>query len=262
MGEFNPQEYWESRLNKHFNLNGVGDIGLGANYNKALYNVRRYAFKRIVSSLKVDFSTSSILDVGSGTGFYIERWNELGVKSISGSDITEVVVNNLSKKYNYANFRQLDIGEELKDPIGKFDFISAFDVLFHIVDDSRFERAITNIASSLNEQGYFIISDNFVRRGEIRVRHQVSRSEDYMSKVIGEKGFKLVKTIPMFILMNTPIDSENRILWKFNQIREALIHKGEFYGSIFGNVLKPIEKTLISLMNESPSTEIRLYRKE
>ncbi len=262
MTDFKPDEYWEKRLEKSFNLNGVGDFTLGVNYNNALYKIRKYAFHQLMKGLKVDFSTKKIMDIGSGTGFYIERWKELNVQSILGTDITNVVVNNLSKLFPFANFKHLDIGEKMENSQPEFDFISAFDVLFHIVDDSRFEQAISNIHSSLNDGGYFIISDNFVHGETKRLEHQVSRSHEYMTSTIENSGFELIKTIPMFVLMNDPVDTHNRFTKKFYSLMIKSVRKGEFMGKLVVSCLTPVEKILISCKNESPSTEIKLYRKK
>jgi 2-polyprenyl-3-methyl-5-hydroxy-6-metoxy-1,4-benzoquinol methylase len=262
MSDFNPQSYWETRLEKSFNLHGVGDIGLGVNYNNALYNVRKYAFHKLMQRMKIDFSNKKVMDIGSGTGFYIERWKELKVKSIKGTDITNVVVNNLSKQFPEASFSQLDIGEKLESPEPTYDFISAFDVLFHIVDDKRFEQAISNIHGLLNENGCFVISDNFIHGETKRLEHQVSRSYDYMTKTIENTGFEHVKTIPMFVLMNDPVDTKNRVIKKIFWLIVKNVRKGETRSKLVGSIFVPIEKMLISLMTESPSTEIKLYRKK
>ena len=82
MTTFNPQEYWEKRLEKSFDLHGVGDIGLGINYNNCLYKIRKFAFHQLMKSLKINFSEVKVMDIGSGTGFYIERWKELKVKLV------------------------------------------------------------------------------------------------------------------------------------------------------------------------------------
>ncbi|GAB4249301.1 MAG: hypothetical protein Kow0079_01870 [Vicingaceae bacterium] len=214
MKDFDPKIYWEKRLREKFDLNGVGDINLGVNYNNALYEIRKYAFHKLMKSFKTDFSNKKILDIGSGTGFYIDRWSELNVKEINGSDITQVVVENLSKKYPEYKFTQMDIGENNQNFTPTYDFISAFDVLFHIVDDKRFENAIKNIHRLLNNSGYFIISDNFVHGKTIRLEHQVNRSLEFMNEVITTTGFKLIKTVPMFVLMNDPVDTNNRIIKK------------------------------------------------
>lgn len=261
MSTFNPKEYWENRLQKSFNLHGVGDIGLGVNYNNALYEVRKFAFHKLMKSLKIDFSTKKVMDIGSGTGFYIERWKELNVKSIHGTDITGVVVENLGKQFPEHTFSQLDIGEKMDNPASQYDFISAFDVLFHIVDDARFEQAIKNIHGLLNDKGYFVISDNFVHGKTIRLEHQVSRSHEYMTSTIEKTGFKHVKTIPMFVLMNDPVDTNNRIIKKIFWTITKNVRKGEKMGRLIGDLITPVEKFLISLKTESPSTEIKVFQK-
>lgn len=262
MTTFNPQEYWENRLKKDFNLQGVGDIGLGVTYNKALYKVRRFAFHKLMKGLKINFSDKNVLDIGSGTGFYIERWGELNVKSIHGADITNVVVETLSKKFPNSTFTKLDIGEKIENPLQSYDIISAFDVLYHIVDDARFEQAIKNIHGLLNEKGYFVISDNFVHGETVRVKHQTVRTYEYLTKTIENIGFKLIKTSPMFVLMNDPVDTKNRFVKKFYWLITRSVRKNEVMGKLIGLFLSPIEKVLISLLSEGPTSEFKIYRKK
>ena len=162
--EFNPKTYWEKRLQDAYNIKGVGCKGMGNSYNKWMYRVRRAIFKKYVKRLKLIWNSMEALDIGSGTGFYIDRWKELGVKNISGCDITETAVKNLAENYKNNNFYLQDISEELKPEIAgrKYDIISAFDVLFHVVDDKKYEKTISNIYNLLQDDGYFILSDNFV----------------------------------------------------------------------------------------------------
>ena len=261
MTNFNPQAYWEDRLEKNFNLHGVGDISLGTNYNNYLYKIRKYAFHKVMKRLKVDFSDKKIMDIGSGTGFYIQRWKELNVKSIKGTDFTKVVVTNLTERFPEASFERMDAGEKIEHPQPSYDFISAFDVLFHIVEDSRFDQAIQNIHSLLNDEGYFVISDNFIHGDTQRIKHQVSRSYEYMMNILEKTGFKHVETVPMFVLMNDPVDTKNRVIKKIFWIITKLVRKGEGMGKIVGGLMMPIEKMLISMMTESPSTEIKVFQK-
>lgn len=261
MATFNPQDYWEKRLEKSFNLHGVGDIGLGINYNNCLYEIRKYAFHQLMKRINLNFSGIKVMDIGSGTGFYIERWKELNVASIHGTDITTIVVKNLSEQFPDATFSRLDIGEKIENQSPQYDFISAFDVLFHIVDDNRFEQAIKNIHGLINDKGYFVISDNFIHGETKRLEHQVSRSYEYMNSTIESAGFKHIKTIPMFVLMNDPVDTKNRFIKKLFWLITKNISKSEAKGKFIGRCLMPIEKMLISIMSESPSTEIKVYQK-
>jgi 16S rRNA G527 N7-methylase RsmG len=72
--EFQPKSYWENRIQINFNLKGVGDIGLPETYNHRLYDIRRYTFRRALKSISLDAAKARVLDVGSGTGFYIQQW--------------------------------------------------------------------------------------------------------------------------------------------------------------------------------------------
>ena len=91
-----------------------------------------------------------VLDVGSGTGFYVALWRELGVRPVTGSDITAKAVGKLRAAFPDDEFVRFDVGgEELPLPESSFDLISAFDVLFHVTDDARFRRALHNLSTLL-----------------------------------------------------------------------------------------------------------------
>lgn len=264
MEKFDPKEYWEKRLKQDYSLQGVGFINLGKSYNNWLYKVRKIVFHKLIKSLKIDTKQCSVLDIGSGTGFYIDRWAETGAKSISGADITEVAVQNLSTKYPEHRFFNLDISDanSLQTlPITNFDIISSFDVLFHIVDDDKFDQAISNINRILKKDGLFIFSDNFIHQPTVRGVHQVSRSMDDIIKALQANNLQVIKTVPMFILMNYPIDSTNgffQFIWK-GIAKVAALH--DTLGFSIGALLFPIELLLLAFMKESPTTEIMICKK-
>ena len=262
---FNPDDFWQSRLTKVEGLEGVGYAKLGKPFNIWGYKVRKQAFYNIINPLNYNFKDADVLDIGSGTGFYIAIWNALKAKKVLGLDITEVAVENLKTKFPEHEFIQLDIGDEigkLKSTLGNKDFISAMDVLFHIVDDQRFERAVHNIASLLKPGGYFIYSDNFLNGETIRTTHQVSRSKKYLLDLFEKEGLELVAHKPFMVLSNYPIDSKNKLLhayWFLLENTTALIKP---LGHLFGAMLYPIEKILLKQMKDSPSSEIVLLRKK
>jgi ribosomal protein L11 methylase PrmA len=45
-----------------------------------------------MKSMHIDFKNTDILDIGSGTGFYVGLWKELSVRSVVGTDITNIAV--------------------------------------------------------------------------------------------------------------------------------------------------------------------------
>ena len=92
MIHFDAKDYWEQRLLQAFDLDGVGRRNCGLPFNKWTYRARRSVFLRIVRSVDVEFSSAACLDIGAGTGFYIDCWRELGVRSVAGIDLTDVAV--------------------------------------------------------------------------------------------------------------------------------------------------------------------------
>ncbi len=259
---FDPKDYWESRLSKNYDLTGVGHFSLGTAYNTWLYRVRRRVFKRLLSRLHVEVGDSSVLDIGSGTGFYIEQWKRNGAQSVAGADLTTVAVERLRQNHPAEDFFQLDISSRaLPNVGGPFDIISSFDVLFHIVDDRRYEQAIRNVHALLRPGGVFVFSDNFIHGDTIRWAHQVSRSLKDIEAILRQNGFAVVERVPMFVLMNSPIDSTWKGFLTLWNICARILSLSNAIGFTAGALLYPLELLLLRFVRESPSTEIMICRR-
>jgi SAM-dependent methyltransferase len=258
------RSYWEARLASHWGLQGVGYLGYGVRYNNWLYAVRREILRRHLLGRSIELTRANVLDIGSGTGFWLEQWKGFGVRSLQGSDIAAVAVERLKQKFPEIDIAQIDIAETLErfNWNGKFDVVSAFDVLFHVTEDDRFNRAIENISTLLKREGYFFFSDNFLHGTAKRTDHQVSRSLNEIEAVVRKSGLRIVRRAPMFVLMNAPIDSSLRWLMPIWRAFLAPVHFVPFLGSVYGAVLYPVELTLTRLMSESPTTEIMICQKD
>lgn len=256
------ENYWERTLEKNYNLTGTGCLSLGKNYNKWLYKIKLKSFLRIIKNLNQDIKNKDVLDVGSGTGFYIEAWNNLGAKAIVGTDITHAATKNLKKKFPTNEFFQFDIGNEQIIPqLKQYDIISALDVLFHIVDDARYERAIKNIYNLLRPDGIFIFSENFLEKKTIRTQYHISRTAKHTEQILNSIGFKIIYRFPQTILMNYP-SRESGILFKsFWHVIGSLIRKNEIFGSIIGLILYPFELISIRFSKNGPSSKIIACKK-
>ena len=204
-----------------------------------------------------------MLDVGSGTGFYLDLWQRVGAGRITGSDLTPVAVERLARRYPMATIKKLDIGgADLPLPIGAYDAISIMDVLFHIVDDERYVRALSNLASLLKVDGVLLLSENLVSR-QSRAVHQVTRSRDWVVSALGKAGLVVVHEQPMFFLMNTPVNSDSRLLHRWWRLVVKLIPRHEAIGWTMGAALYPIELGLGRLGEgrRSPSTTLLVCRR-
>lgn len=261
---FDPREYWEKRLTDNWGLHGAGFLSYGRYYNKWLYRVRRRVFQRIVRSLDLNPEGANVLDIGSGTGFYVDLWRSLAAKSITASDMTDVAVQRLKESHPDCRVVSLDIsrpleGQPLSGP--RFDVITAFAVLFHIVDDRAFRSALFNISSLCASGGYFIFSENFPHRGRVEERHQVSRPLQEITALLQEAEFRIIQRVPMFYLMNAPVDARGRwaiILWHALMLPVRLVKP---LGALYGALLFPLETFLTGALRESPTTEVMICRR-
>ena len=258
---FDAQTYWENRLRNNYNLTGVGHISYGTNFNKWVYRVKAKAFFNVILSFNLNAINSKVLDIGSGTGFYIDLWKKVHVKSIAGSDITSIAVNNLSTKYPDCKFYHLDISNKNSLPNCTFDIISAFDILYHIVDDKKFNTAIENIRSILRPHGFFILSDNFLHGETIRTTHHVSRSLKDIVELFDRVGLEILGRRAQLVHMSDPVDASwlRRTLWSFAMLPAT---KSNTFGNMLGALMYPFELRAIHNREESPTTEIMVCRRK
>ena len=255
-----PRAYWEQRLDDRYSLAGVGYIGLGEGFNRWGYRARRRVFLRTVRP--VVRPGARVLDLGSGTGFYLDRWRELGAGSIVGSDITDVAVRRLAERHPDVEVVRFDAGDvDLPWSEESFDAISAMDVLFHVVDEERFERALRNAHRLLRPGGVLVFSDLFVHGEPWRTAHQAIRSLTQISSAVHGAGLEVELRRPMLVLLNAPVDSAGRgvrAVWR--GLRTAAL-RGEALGRAVGAAAYPFEVALAALLTEGPSTEIMVCRR-
>jgi SAM-dependent methyltransferase len=255
------KDYWEKRLNENYGLHGTGYIGLGKSYNSWMYKVRKYIVTKKLRSLNNEYETATILDIGSGSGFYVDIWTQLGAKDITGCDITSISVKNLRDKYPMGEFLEVDISSNVIPITKQFDFVSAFDVLFHIVDNEKYEKAISNIYNLLKPNGVLIFSENFVHNKSQKSRFQSTRTLSEIKSSFERAGFEIIERTPMFYLMNAPVDSDGVLINKFWYLLKRGVSRGEKFGSLIGSALYPVEILLVLSQKESPSTEMMICKK-
>jgi SAM-dependent methyltransferase len=254
--------YWESRLAERFSLEGVGYVGLGGPFNVWMYRVRRAVVRRRARRLLAGRAGPRVLDVGSGTGFYLDLWRELGATSVTGSDITETAVERLRARSPGSEVVRFDVGgEDVPLPPAGFDVVSAFDVLFHIVDDRAYARALRNIHQLLTPGGLLLFTDNFVHGRPARTATQASRTLEDVEAAVAEAGLEILERRPVMVLMNGPVDSRSRLLRMWWSALSAAARRSDRLGWLAGAVLFPLELALASVLRESPTTEMMVCRR-
>ncbi len=263
IGQYVPKQYWEERLKSNDGLLGVGYTRLGRRFNGWMYRIRRQVFLREARRAGAA-NAASVLDIGSGTGFYIDCWQELGARQITGLDITSVAVERLAQRYPAHAFHELNIAapDAPAQINAQFDAISLIDVIYHIVNEDDFHRALANIQALLKPGGVFIFCDFMLHAPPLREQaHVRQRTLNEVQAALDAAGLVIERRVPFFVLMNQPVDSRNPLLklyWKGLSFTASL---HDLLGGALGALLYPLESLLVAALRESPSTELIICRK-
>jgi len=191
--------YWEQRLARDFSLTGSGFRTLGSLFNHVLYQRRLKALERILHETGLQsLERQLILEIGCGTGFYTAFLHNAGVRYYIGLDIANVSVQMLSRRYPRYRFVLGDIGDEVPSEwLNAFDIVIAADVLFHLTDDRKWHRAITNIARCLRPSGFLFATEVWGDKTLQPVSHVRLRSLDAYCATLQNAGLELVSVEPI-----------------------------------------------------------------
>jgi SAM-dependent methyltransferase len=269
---FQPREYWSERITGNGSLANVGHVALG-DYNRHAYPLRLEALSRAVAGLVP--AAGRVFDGGFGEGVYLNYWLRRGALHVSGLDFSPRAV--LSAKDRHPGF-DLRLGD-LSSPddlagFGRFDVVTAIDVLYHVVDDLAWAAALGNLLSLVGQGGVLVASDKFPARGAWQpMAHVRRRSLAMWRSVLAGHGFEIIRRVPVFVLMDDPITCGSHpwlgrlawVQWKglTKLIRLAAVapwlHRGA--ATAVAGIQLPVERLLLRLLAESPNLELVVARR-
>lgn len=105
---------------------------------------------KLIQELCTDFS-SSIVDVGSGYGFFVNELHRAGYKNVIGVEISEER-RKIAQRNSLVTFIDYDVNMPDKD-IRKYNIVTLFHTLEHMADPVVF---LQNIKKLINQDGIFI----------------------------------------------------------------------------------------------------------
>jgi SAM-dependent methyltransferase len=199
--QFDPGEFWNARLTREPTLRGTGHRSFSLAYNDLLYAAQAEALADLLARWQVEVRGKSVLDVGSGVGFYVSFFQSAGAATLVGLDIAAASVDYLREHFPACQFRVADIGSADVPLDRQYDIVSIVSVLYHLVDDRRFERALTNLAQLTAPGGYLILNDCFART-PVTPRHVRFRNHDRYAAILQQHGLDILETAPIYYLMN------------------------------------------------------------
>jgi SAM-dependent methyltransferase len=200
--QFSAQDFWDQRIKSDPSLRGTGHRAFDFNYNYWLYQAQKDSLDILLEKHSVDVSDQDVLDVGSGTGFYVEYYQQKGAASVTGIDIAQSSIRYLRETYPSATFFIGDISSRSLPVTGKFALVSAVSVLYHVVSDGGFQRALGNMCKLLNDNGYLVISDLFSKPLMPTAKHAKFRPLDDYQVILKRHGIDTIDTVPIYYLLN------------------------------------------------------------
>jgi SAM-dependent methyltransferase len=266
--KYNGETYWSKRLGARFDLSGVGFRNVSVKYNEWLYKAHGRALEKVLKEYEIDLSSARFADLGCGTGYFIDYFVNRGVKRPAGLDITEIAIGKMEERYPDGEFRVGDLSAENLPLKGPFDVVTCFAVLYHIIDDNSFKRAIENAAGLVAPGGYLLISDYFKRRPAKRTpaTHFYSRSADVFREELEKYGLEILEIAPIYFWMNRPLDTANPsagflldALWAATVYIPA---RFEFLGGVLGRLWYGLDGAVLPIVNRGWSAKLAVCRKK
>ena len=263
--KFEAGRYWEERLESSFDLTGVGFRRRSEAYNRWVYRHRTEFLNRLVSRNDWCIDKMAVLDIGCGTGYFIDHWIRRGAEPVWGLDVAEVSIERLWERFPQAEFRLADLSDPALVVERQFDFVSIFDVLYHIVDDARFEQAIKNLARLCRPGCRVIVTDMFGERTAETVKHVRNRSRQEYEQVFSAAGFLMESVEPLFFTLMPPAGIANVLgYWAGMLTWEAVTFVARFNGpgDLLGRLLYRIDNSLSRKFASGPSHHLAVFRFE
>lgn len=210
---YSPTDYW-GQLHERDDLSAVGQSALPAGINGWLYGALARNVRRHVRRLGLHRPAGRrVLDVGAGTGFWVEFWRDLGA-TVDGVDLVPVAVDRLRARFGDADgrFWVADVTEPGALGTETYDVVSVMNVLLHVTGDAAFDAALANVAGRVAPGGWLLLVEPILLRPEYLrpynpERHSRARLFDAYRAPLEAAGLQLVGVRAATVLANNPIEA-------------------------------------------------------
>jgi SAM-dependent methyltransferase len=261
--EYVPESFWEERYSR-IDLSRSGHRDLPETYNRWLYRRKQAVLRRGLARIGFAPRGKRVLEIGAGTGAYVDFWKGLGVEHLTGLDISQAAVGHVRERHPEFSFLHRDITRPAlrSDCGGDFDLATALDVLYHVVDDARLQAALANVADVLRPGGVLAIHDQFLHRPSEDHGYIRWRSLSDWHRLLLSAGFEVVSRAPIFYGMVQPNDcASTRAAERMAGLWSRLSPWIQRAPGLLGVTLYALDSVLGTFVREGPSMELLLARR-
>jgi SAM-dependent methyltransferase len=263
-----PQDYWDSLLGAEEDERGVAYPHLSLALNRAMYAAELDQVGRLLDEEALP-TPRRVLDIGSGTGIWVDFWKRRGARSVMGVDLTAAAVERLRARHPDATFMRADIGDPDLGLSGPFDAVSAMSVLLHVTDPERWRRALRTIGGLLAPGGYAVLIEPLVAHRNFGApfgpgaNSRVRTVAEYEA-ALADAGLTLASYRPATVLFANVADTRRArtfraLEWYWEAISMGLGPR-ERPGRFAASILEALDRPLRRRMPGGPTAKVMLVR--
>jgi 2-polyprenyl-3-methyl-5-hydroxy-6-metoxy-1,4-benzoquinol methylase len=266
---YDSRAYW-SALHRRGGLKAVGQSGLPEGFNRWLYKIGRGNVVRFLDAHGCgDLSDLAVLDVGSGTGFWIDVWRSMGAARIDGVELIAEAVDRLRERHPDSTFTLGDVADPgLVLRTEPYDAVMIMNVLLHVVEDDRFATAASKLAAAVRPGGRLLLAEPALRRptsfrppkpGAASLARPLSRYRE----VFEAGGLRMIAVGASTVVGANPIEAGDPLyrwyaaLWK-RVGRSA--RRGPRRANVLGGFLAALDRVLMAT-GAAPSGKLILFER-
>jgi 2-polyprenyl-3-methyl-5-hydroxy-6-metoxy-1,4-benzoquinol methylase len=188
----NEASYWDGR---HAELAGSlrapGRKDRDEDANRSDYQTKRDFFDhhlpRWAPTPTDDGAPARLLDAGCGPGAFCGTWLDLGYR-LTGVDFSRTAIDAARDAHPDAEFHVAPLDAPL--PGAPYDVVVCIDVLFHVVDDTTWERALRHLAGAAKRRAPIVIQETLDQPQRITT-HTRWRTTDHYARALAGLGMTI-----------------------------------------------------------------------
>ncbi len=264
--DFDQAAYWTRRIGGDIDLGVVGHRSLGRTYNEYIYRRRAVILRAAIEELGLDPVGSKVLDVGAGSGYYVDFWQALGVPILVGIDLSREGIERLAEKYPEYRFLCTDVSSpQISATIeSRFSVITMFDVIYHITDDAAAQRVFNSLSGLLEQDGYLLVFDHIMGKDYALREHVRYRGQRHYAEMLRQAGLEMVGRRPLFVFLEPPVTghrSADFLISGLYFVAGILMRRWSRLGSVVGRLVYSLDERLSRSGVKTPNHELLIIRK-
>jgi SAM-dependent methyltransferase len=266
---YRPPDYWGA-LHRTADLRAVGYPTLPLVFNQYSYANTALAVLRSLHVAGVTIRGRRVLDVGSGTGFWIDLWQREGAEAVAGADLVPEAVDRLRARFPDVQVTAANIAEQAPFPGQTFDVVTIMSVLHHVVDDEAFRRALVHLASQLGPGGRLVVLDPLVLRGRWMPKraesaHNVTRTRAEWEAALAEAKLRILQVSPTGLFLSDPVDAGSQLAFRLHHLLwrgfTGMLQNRDRLADVVVPPIAALDRVLVPRLRVGPSTKMLVLRR-